>query len=229
MKKQGLTEWFKAGYPQFKEYSGMPAWLLPERSFSIVVDGLGDIRMAEMSRCLDLLPDTVKEPPDIGNFPAEMWRKACLDWPLLSVISPVITSLLEAGDRIVSKYHCGELTIDPQVIFRSIMVIAFAPFVSQGKTLLQTITTILGGDVTDPSHIITRYIDTVSNGDSVTVTKVIECIESHQKWACWAGMQQQLALSFNGDYRLVAVTPPLSERLADVLVDMMKEAPNYGA
>ena len=229
MKKQGLTKWLKAGYPQFKEYSGVPAWLLPERSFAIVVDGLGDTRMMELSRCLDLSIPIVKELPDIGSFPAEMWRKACLDWPLLSVISPVITSLLEAGDRIVSKYHCGELTIDPQVIFRSIMVIAFAPFVSKGETVLQNISTILGEDVTDLSNIITRYIDTVSNGDSVTVTKVIECIESHQKWTCWADMQQQLAQSFNGDYRLVAVTPPLSERLADVLVDMMKEAPNYGA
>ena len=32
MKKQGLTKWLKAGYPQFKEYSGVPAWLLPGRS-----------------------------------------------------------------------------------------------------------------------------------------------------------------------------------------------------
>jgi len=229
MKKQGLTEWLKVGYPQFKEYSGMPAWLLPERSFAIVVDGLGDTRMMEMSRCLDLSTPTVKELPAIGSFPAEMWRKACLDWPLLPVISLVITSLLEAGDRIMSKYYRGELKVDPQVIFRSIMVIAFAPFVSQGKTVLQNISTILGGDGTDPARIITRYIDAVLNGDSVTVAEVIECIESHQEWACWADMQQQLAQSFNGDYRLVAVTPPLSERLADVLVDMMKEAPNYGA
>ena len=207
----------------------MAAWLLPERSFAIVVDGLGDTRMMELSRCLGLYIPIVKELPDIGSFPAEMWRKACLDWPLLPVISSVITSLLEAGDRIMSKYYRGELTVDLHVVFRSIMVIAFAPFVSQGETVLQNITTILGGDVTDPSHIVTRYIDAVLNGDSVTVTKVVECIGSHQEWACWVDMQQQLVQSFNGDYRLVVVTPPLSERLADVLVDMMKEAPNYGA
>lgn len=55
MKEQRLTKWLQAGYPHFKENSGMPVWLLPERSFAIVVDGLGDTKILEGSRCLGML------------------------------------------------------------------------------------------------------------------------------------------------------------------------------
>lgn len=229
MKEQRLAEWLKAGYPQFKENSGLPPWLLPEHSFAIVVDGLGDTGILEMSRCPGLLPKVIKEMPDYEVFPAGMWREACLDWPHLSVVSAVITSLLESVDRIMARHHRGELNADPQVIFRSLMVIAFAPFVSQGKTVLQHIATILNANATNPADLITQYTDTVLNEVPITTTKISDCIGSHQEWAYRADLLQRLALNFNGDYRLVAVTPPLSEGLADVLVDMIKETPNYGA
>ncbi len=229
MKEQRLTKLLKAGYPHFKENSGVPVWLVPERSFAIVVDGLGDTKILEGSRCLDLLPDTANGIPDHESFSAGMWREACLDWPHLSLVSAIITSLLESVDRVVTKHYRGELTIEPQVIFRSLMVIAFAPFVPQGRAVLQNIATILDGAATNPADLITRFINAVLSDDPVTATRVSECIDSHREWACWADLLQQLALSFNGDYRLVAVTPPLSEGLADVLADMIKEAPNYGA
>jgi len=229
MKEQGLTRWLRAGYPHFKENSGVPAWLLPERSFAIVVDGLGSTKILEGSRCLDLLPDTANKIPDHESFSAGMWREACLDWPHLSLVSSIIMSLLESVDRVMTKHYRGELTIEPQVIFRSLMVIAFAPFVPQGRTVLQDIATILDGDAANPADLIRRYTDAVLNDEPGTATRVSECIVSHREWACWADFLQQLALSFNGNYKLVAVTPPLSEGLADVLADMIKEVPNYGA
>ena len=229
MKEQRLTKWLQAGYPHFKENSGVPVWLLPERSFAIVVDGLGDTKILEGSRCLDLLPDTANKIPDHESFSAGMWREACLDWPHLSLVSSIIMSLLESVDRVMTKHYRGELTIEPQVIFRSLMVIAFAPFVPQGRTVLQDIATILDGDAANPADLIRRYTDAVLNDEPGTATRLSECIVSHREWACWADFLQQLALSFNGNYKLVAVTPPLSEGLADVLADMIKEAPNYGA
>ena len=229
MKEQGLTRWLRAGYPHFKENSGVPAWLLPERSFAIVVDGLGDTKILEGSRCLDLLPDTANKIPDHESFSAGMWREACLDWPHLSLVSSIIMSLLESVDRVMTKHYRGELTIEPQVIFRSLMVIGFAPFVPQGRTVLQDIATILDGDAANPADLIRRYTGAVLNDEPATATRISDCIGSHREWACWADLLQQLASSFNGDYRLVAITPPLSEGLADVLSDMIKEAPNYGA
>ena len=228
MKEQGLTKLLKAGYPHFKQNSGVPAWLLPERSFAIVVDGLGDTKILEGSRCLDLLPDTANKIPDQESFSAGMWREACLDWPHLSLVSAIITSLLASVDRVMTKHYRGELTVEPQVLFRSLMVIAFAPFVPQGRAVLQNIASILDGDTANPAHLITRYTDAVLDNDPVTVTRIGDCIGSHREWACWADFLQQLASNFNGDYRLVAITPPLSEGLADVLADMIKEAPNYG-
>jgi len=229
MKEQRLTKWLEAGYPHFKEYSGVPAWLLPERSFAIVVDKLGDTKVLESSRCLGLLPDTDEEIPDHESFSDEMWRQSCLDWPQLSLVSAIIMSLLESVDRVMAKHYRGELTVEPQVVFRVLMVVAFAPFVPQGRAVLQNIATILDGDAANPARLITLYVNAVLNDDSVTATRISESIGRHREWACWADFLQQLALSFNGNYKLVAVTPPLSEGLADVLADMIKEAPNYGA
>jgi len=138
-------------------------------------------------------------------------------------------SLLESADRVMAKHYRGELIIEPQSIFRSLMVITFAPFVPQGRTVLQDIATILDGDAANPARLITLYVNAVLNDDSVTATRISESIGRHREWVCWADFLQQLALSFNGNYKLVAVTPPLSEGLADVLADMIKEAPNYGA
>ena len=229
MKEQRLTKLLKAGYPRFKENSGVPVWLLPERSFAIVVDGLGDTTILEGSRCLDLLPDTANKIPDHESFSAGMWREACLDWPQLSLVSAIITSLLESVDQVMAKHYRGELTIETQVIFRSLMVIAFAPFVPQGRDVLQDIAAILDGAAANPADLIRRYTGAVLNDKPVTATRISDCIGSHREWACWADFLQKLAQSFNGDYRLVAVTPPLSEGLADVLADMIKEVPNYGA
>jgi hypothetical protein len=229
MKEQSLTKWLQAGYPHFKENSGVPAWLLPERSFAVVVDNLGDNKVLESSRCLGLSTDTAKEMPDHESSSADMWRQACLDWPQLSLVSAIIISLLESVDRVMAKHYRGELRIEPHAIFRSLMVIAFAPFVPQGRTMLQDIAAILDGDVGNPAQLITLYVNAVLNDDSVTATRISGCIDNHREWACWADFLQQLALSFNGNYKLVAVTPPLSEGLADVLADMIKESPNYGA
>ena len=229
MTERKIKEYLKTGYPHFKENSGIPSWLLPERSFAIVVDGLGDTTIMEGSRCLGLLPDTANKIPGHESFSAGMWREACLDWPQLSLVSAIITSLLESVDQVMAKHYRGELTIDTQVIFRSLMVIAFAPFVSQGRDVMQDIAAILDGDAANPADLIRRYTGAVLNDKTVTATKVIDCIGSHREWACWADFLQQLTQSFNGNYRLVAVTPPLSEGLADVLADMIKEVPNYGA
>ena len=229
MKEQSLTKWLQAGYPHFKENSGVPAWLLPERSFAVVVDNLGDTKVLESSRYLGLLPNTTEEIPDHESLSDEMWRQACLDWPQLSLVSSIIMSLLESADRVMAKHYRGELIIEPQVVFRVLMVIAFAPFVAQGRAVLQNIATILDGDAANPARLITLYVNAVLNDDSVTETRISESIGRHREWVCWADFLQQLALSFNGNYKLVAVTPPLSEGLADVLADMIKEAPNYGA
>lgn len=229
MREHSLTKLLKAGYPHFKENSGVPVWLLPERSFAIVVDGLGDTKILEGSRRLDLLPDTANVIPGHESSSAAMWRQTSLDWPQLPLVIGIIMSLLGSVDRIMSKHALGSLKVEPQVIFRSLMVIAFAPFVPQGEAILQDMAVILDGNVANPADLITRYGNAVLSDDLTAVTRVSDCVGAHHDWAHWADFLEQLALNFNGNYKLVAVTPLLSEGLADVLADMIKEAPNYGA
>ncbi len=229
MKEQSLTNALKAGYPHFKETSGVPSWLVPNRSFAVVVDELGDTRILEASRCLGLLPDTLKEIPDDKGSSVAMWRQVCLDWPQLPLVAGIITSLLESVNRIMAKQAIGDLKVEPQVIFRCLMVIAFAPFVPQGRAVMQDMAAILESDAANPAHLVTRYADAVLYDDQVTLTRITDCINGYHDWACWADFLQQLALSSNWSCKLVAVTPPLSEGLADVLADMIKEASTYGA
>jgi len=229
MREQKLTEWLKAGYPHFKKHSGVPEWLLPERSFSKVVEGFGEDIIVESSHYLNLLPYSANKIPKHESLPAETWQEVCFDWPHLSLVSSVITSLFESVERIMAKYNRGYLTIELPVIFRSLAVISFAPFIPQGRTVLQNIAELLEGDTADPAELVRRYTDAILQGVSMTAMSVIKCIDSHPEWTCWADLLQRMALEFNGDYKMVAIAPPPSEGLADVLVEMIKEAPDYGA
>ena len=49
MAEQRLVEWLKTGYPHLKESGRLPSWFVPERSFAIVADRLGDSNILEMA------------------------------------------------------------------------------------------------------------------------------------------------------------------------------------
>ncbi|MFC1982268.1 hypothetical protein ACFLV5_00525 [Chloroflexota bacterium] len=228
MKEQTLIKWLKAGSSQFKEHNGIPSWLVPQRSFDVMADWLGDINIVESSPHLNLsTPDNQLH--DIDRFPDETWRKACLEWPQLPLVKGVIISLFESIQHIVDKYDRGELTLEPNLVCRGLIVMSLAPFVPQGKNLLEAIAAIMHFNPEFPADIIRKYVSIVLTNDRLTVAKLDEFINSHREWADWVDLIQQQSESFNVDYRLVAVTPPHSDVLTSVLADMIKEGPSYGA
>jgi hypothetical protein len=229
MAEQTLTKLLKAGYPQFKEHGRIPPWLLPQRSFGVVADGFGDTKILDSSRCLDLSVPATDELPDTESFPGNSWREACLEWPQISLVKDMIITLFESIQLITAKYPRSELTIEPQVVCRGLMVMFLAPFVPQGKNVLESIAAIMDANPESPADLIRKYTSVVLTDDRVYIAKVDNCICSHREWAGWTDLMQQQSQDFDGDYKLVAVTPPLSDGLAYALAAMLKEAPHAGA
>ena len=232
MAEQRLVKLLKMGYPHFKEYGGLPSWLLPERSFAIVADGLGDNNILEMARPLglpsgmDLISRTLNTDTDKS---VDGWPAAAASWPLLSFVGPIIIALFEANGKIMSQTCRREIEADYFVIYRNLLAIAFAPFIPQGQYMLEEIATILDSDATLPAELITRFANAVLSGDDEIMAGIDDCISRQHLWQRWTEKMQEQALTFTGNYKLVAVTPPLSGGLAHVLAEMMKEAPRAGA
>jgi hypothetical protein len=227
MEKEKLTEYLKEGYPYFKATSGVPAWFLPERSFAIIINIMNEKRLIELSRHLQLSKDI--EIPENDDLSPEMWQQACLDWPQLSLVKDVVTALLESVDKVLKKYYQNKLKVELKFVSRIFMVISFAPFIPQGRDILQSISMILGGNTNNPATLITQYVNSVLTDEMILTAKINELIDKYEDWSHWADSLQQSASKFQADYKLIAVTPPLTEELADVLTEMMKEATNSGA
>ena len=199
MTEQRLVKLLETGYPHLKEYGGLPSWLLPERSFAIVADGLGDNNILEMARPLgkprgmDLISRTLNTDTDKS---ADGWPTAAACWPLLPVIKPIVVSLFEASGRIMSQIRRDELETDPSVVWRVLLVMAFAPFDPQGRDILEEIATILDGDVALPADLITRFADAALSGDDEIMTRVDDCINRQHPWQRWTEKMQEQALAF---------------------------------
>ncbi len=230
MKIRTVTELLKSGYPHLKEYSGVSTCLLPERSFAVVVDGLGHSRIIESSLFLDLLQNVQGDVPEYdGSLYSPIWKEACIDWPLLSIVKDIIMAAVESIDQVIRKHKQGKLSIELGIIFRGFVVIAFAPFVPNGRDVLRDIATALECDPDNPPGLIRRYTTAILNNDMAKANAVSHCIETYQQWSEWANYVEQFTLGFNESYKVVAVTPPLSEGLAETLADMIKEGQTHGA
>jgi len=231
MTQDRLAKWVMKGYPYLKECAGLPPWLLPERSFGKIVDGLGDGAILEMAQPLDLGPGIVQrgDLPDPEGMMADAWREACLRFPPLSAVRPLVEVCLEASDGILRQLCKGETDIDSLAVCRSIAVLAFAPFIPQGKALSEELAAILGGRSDSPAGLIAKYAHAVESGNNRTVRAVDNCIKRYPRWPEWFTVFEKRAADFPSNPRLIAVTPPLSEGLTDVMADMIKEAWNHGA
>lgn len=224
MTEQRLIRWLEAGYPYLKAGSQLPAWLLPERSLNSAADKLGDQAILEMSQSLDLAKGTGSgQVPDPATFSPEDWQKAVEHWPPLPQVRPIVEALLGAADRIVAYFCTGEPGTDRMMVCRSMAVLAFAPFITEGKPVIEELACILDGNASQPAELITRYAEVVLSGDGLTVEEINQCIVRYSSWAEWAATVQELTLKCQYTPRLIAVTPPLSPELVGALVSMIKE------
>ena len=229
MTEQKLDSWLKAGYPHLKECSELPPWLLPERSFDKVIDGLGEGAILEIARPLELAPGVSQQQgklPDPAEVTPDAWREACRRWPALNAVQPVVNTFLEASDRISRRLGKGETDINPPVVCRDMAVLAIVPFVPRGRPLFEELAALLGGDSASPAGLIAKYADAVVFGDKETARKVGNCIERHPNWPEWFTVFGKHAAGFPADIRLIAVTPVLSAELAGVLAALIKEVPH---
>lgn len=224
MKGQTLTKWLKAGYPHLKAGSGLPAWLLPERNLCQTADEVGDCGILRMSQPLNLakgiIPDQL---PEATAFSAEAWQEAVRQWPPLGQVRPIVEAFLGVAERVTSQLHRIRLMVEPTVVCRNMAVLLLAPFVNQGKPIIEELASILGSDTSHPAELITGYAEAVTKGDTVTVEKVNECIVKYSSWAKWAAILQEQVLRLQYTPRLIAVTPPISSELVCVLASMVKE------
>jgi len=229
MTEQKLVKWLNAGYPHFKEYSGLSAWILPSRSFARIADEFGDNGILEMSQPLRFADDIEKlleKAPDPDTLPDETWQIAVMCWPPLCQVEAMVEVCLEATSMIISQFHRGQLKAEPALICRSMPVLGFAPFVPQGKLLVEELASILKSDADRPSELMRGYAKAVVGGDMATVKQVDESIAKHSQWVEWAAIFVERAINFPYTPRPIGVTPLISAEIARVLAEMIKETQN---
>jgi hypothetical protein len=226
MRGQRLVKWLRTSYPHFKEESGLPKWVLPEHSFDKVADELGDWHILEMSQPLSFaegVEDLFEKAPDPETLPIEAWRSAVICWPPLVLVRPMVEVCLEATAMIMKQFYSGQLKVEPVTVCRSMAVLGFVPFVSQGEPLMGELASILKGDASHPEELVRCYASALIRGDELTIGEVDNCIARHSQWAEWAALFIEGGQSLSCTPKLIAVTPPVSAELVYVLVEMIEE------
>jgi len=224
MKTETLTEWVKRGCDPLKDAGGLPEWVLPARSFSEVVDEVGDAGIMELSRPVEMDPIMKKRngklpPPD--TVALEDFQKAARSWDLISRVKPVIEACLDT--RVVMTGFKEDEVETKADVLRSVCVLAIAPFSPVGEALLAELAPILGGDKEQPAELLGRYVSAVIQNDLETVKKVTDCIKGNIQWQQWSTLFAKTAMSLKSEPKLIAVTPPVSADIVWVIVQMMRE------
>lgn len=227
MVERKLAELIKSGYPHVKDEAGLAPWVLPEHGFNRMVDEAGDDNILRISRPLGLTEGVerlLKIAPDPSAIPPQSWQDAVKQWQPSSQVASVVAAYLEAIGPVMSQSQSLKSRIDPTVICRSLAALLLAPFVDQGKTILEEAAVILGGSASAPDELIKSYADAVCRGDITTLDKIDRSIVKYDSWQEWATGMQEQALKCRHTPKLVAVTPLPSTDLAGVLATLMKEA-----
>jgi hypothetical protein len=222
-----LITWLKAGYPYLKAGSGLPSWLLPERSLRRTADELGDGSILRMSQPLQLtkgIEAVFDQALDPASFTPEAWQEAVKRWPPLSQVRPVVEAFLEVAGRVRAQFRRIRSGAAPMVICRHLAVLLFAPFIPEGRPVLEELAPILGGSASEPAELIRSYAEAVIDEDAVVVEKVSQCILKYSAWAEWASVLEEETLKCRYTPSLITVTPPPSAELVDALALMIKEA-----
>lgn len=229
MKEQKVGRWLKRGYPNFKDECRLPAFVLPEHSFSRMTDELGDESIMELSqplRLADGIQDSSEKEPDPETAPTEVWKAAITLWPACPGVRPVVESCLNAIGRIMSKFQSGQLKMSVDAVCRALVILGFAPFIAAGREIMEDIATVLGGDADEPPGMIKRYADAVISGDTETVSHIDCCIAKHTQWEAWVERLLQQVRDFPYTPKPVGITPPLSAEVIGALARMLKEEQN---
>lgn len=227
MSEGKLTKWIKQGYPHLKNSIRLDPWILPEHGFDRIVDAVGESGILEVSRPMGLTENVerlLNVSPDSSVVLPQVWEDAVKKWLPLSHVKPIITAYLEVVEQVTASCYSNNYGIDTIAVCRHIAVLLLAPFVEQGKVLLEEIADILGKPATAPGELLKSYADAVCRMDIKTLDKINGCIVKYSKWQEWALKLQELVLKCPYTSKLVAVTPEPSTEVIGLLATLIKEA-----
>lgn len=226
MTKTKLVKYLKAGYAPFKAESGLPVWMLPEHSFSAVVEHFGDQGIMALTQPLDLSEDFEKrleELPAPETLPDEIWHSAIRKWPSLDQVCMILHTMLEVTSLLTEKFRQNRLQAEPEKVVRALAVMGLASLIPRGSCLVGDLALILRDEPNHPAELIRLYAQAVIENDLATLRRVSECIARYQVWTEWAELFILAAGQYPETPRLVGITPPLSNELVEILVEMLQE------
>lgn len=226
MKDRLLTRYMETGFPHLRQASGLPEGLLPD--FATVARELGDETMLKLAEPLGLaerIEKLLAQAPDPDSVPVEIWHQGIANWQPVHQVLSVSMALLCACEKVDALEQRGTLKIDSTLI-RGLSVTAYAPFAPNEGELLSRLADILGGTVVEPAALLDRYVTAVVAGDSDTLGSVDRCIMENPSWLEWSDRFLSTGKDFPFLPRVIGVSPPLTNGLKQVLVNMMMEVLN---
>ena len=224
MRQNLLVPYIKTGFPDFREISKLPEWLVP--GAGEVVSQLGDESLLELIEPLGLtgkIQSCLAQSVGADKLPVEEWRQAIERWYAVHQVVPVTMALLRAREKVEAMERRGVIGINSTSVVRSLVTIAFAIFLPNGGKILGRLAVVLGGDPTEPAELLNRYVAALVSDDKETLSRVEECIQRDQMWTTWFVRFSDCALAFPYLPRVIGVSPVPSSALVPLLATMFKE------
>lgn len=220
-----LTRYIEAGFPHFRQITGLPEWLVPD-----VVElarEMGDEGMLELATPLGLADQArsfLVQAPEADTVSIEVWQQAIGKWQATDQALPVSLALLRIWERVRYLQRRCELKVDATSFIRGLAVLSYVPFALNGDEILKKLAGILGGKAEEPAMLVDLYMMAVTNGEDNTLIGIEQLIRENRAWAAWSEKFLETGKAFPFIPRVIGVSPPLSGGLIQVLVTMIKEA-----
>jgi hypothetical protein len=224
MKQNLLVPYIKTGFPDFREISKLPEWLVP--GAAEVASQLGDESLLELIEPLGLtgeIQSCLTQSASADKLPVGEWREAIERWYAVYQVVPVTLALLRACEKVEAMEQRGVIGINSTSVVRSLVTIAFAIFIPNGGKILDRLAVVLGGNPTEPAELLNRYVNALEKNDKDTLSRVEECIQRDPMWTAWFDRFNDCALAFPYLPRVIGVSPVPSSALVPLLATMFKE------
>lgn len=219
-----LTRYLEAGFPHFRQMSGLPEWLVPD--VSKVARKLGDegmLKLAEPLGLADGLKAFLALAPEADSLPVKIWQEGTGGWQGLRQVLPTTMALLRACEKVDALERQGALKVSFASLVRDLAVISCAPFAPNGSELLNRLASILCSSAAEPAGLLDLYITAVVTGDNDTLDGIEYCILENPAWVAWSKTFLATGKAFPFQPRVIGVSPPLTSGLRQVLVAMIME------
>lgn len=212
-------------YPHFKRVLGFPPWFLPEQAINRVCEQLGEDGLLELalpSGACGRGETYLGQIPPPETVPDQIWEDGVNEWQPHGQVKPVVEACLQARDTIMRRLDKGGIDFELAQVCGSLAVLALVSFLPASPGLLTKLAEVF--ETAEPCVMLTRYAQAVVEGQADIVNEVHSCISEDSVWTTFASLFCRYAATFPFTPKVVAVTPPLSTEVANVLISMIKEA-----